>query len=334
MVSVPISSPRELALTSVSTSYRGLASEKASQTLQANFAQASYIRPSSRLVSDEVTPIKAHTSCSKSLPPKLQLIQAKIFANTRETEGMPANNPLGNGSNITPPTASVESLASTTESNDTLNQPSPETSHSDPSLLGATLSTDSPTQSLITVNMYSSSSNLESLGSLHNSLTVLTTSSKQVDLGIERFASVTTGSDKSPSDGSNDDLEQTEITEASLIRTSDEGRMQLGHFSHTQMENQNASQGETTQGSYGPQLSTTRVDISPHPSSTTTTDIVFSNPTNSSTVDGSGVSRQPSKQSLSAIFGSYVIEISETRVSKGIPYIVHVEAAKKAQVQN
>jgi hypothetical protein len=123
---------------------------------------------------------------------------------------MPANNPLGNGSNITPPTASVESLASTTESNDTLNQPSPETSHSDPSLLGATLSTDSPTQSLITVNMYSSStSNLESLGSLHNSLTGLTTSSKQVDLGIERFASVTTGSNKSPSDGSNDDLEQT-----------------------------------------------------------------------------------------------------------------------------
>ncbi|KAJ5454067.1 uncharacterized protein N7458_005023 [Penicillium daleae] len=336
MVSVPISSPRVLALTSVSTSYRGLASEKASQTLQANFAQLSYIRPSSRLVSDEVTPIKAHTSCSKSLPPKLQLIQAKIFANTRESEGMPANNPLGNGSNITPPTASVESLASTTESNDTLNQPSPETSHSDPSLLGATPSTDSPTQSLITVNMYSSStSNLESLGSLHNSLTVLTTSSKQVDLGIERFASVTTGSNKSPSDDSNDDLGQTEITQASLIRTSDEGRVQLGHFSHTQMESQNASQGETTQGSYGPQLSPTRVDISPHPSSTTTTtDIVFSNPTNSSTVDGSGVSRQPSKQSLSAIFGSYVIKISETRVSKGIPYIAHVKATKKANVQN
>lgn len=121
---------------------------------------------------------------------------------------MPANNPLGNGSNITPPPASVESLATTTESNDTLNQPSPETSHLDPSLLGVTPSTDSPTQSLIIVNMYSSStSNLESLGSLHNSLTVLTTSSKQVDLGIERFVSVTTGSNKSPSDGSNNDLE-------------------------------------------------------------------------------------------------------------------------------
>ena len=300
MVSVPISSPRGLAL----TTYRGLESEKASQTLQANFAQLPYARPSSRLISDHVTLIAAHATCSKSLPSELRLTQTKIFANTREAEGMPLDNPLGNGSSIAPPTASTESLPSATKSNVTRNQPSPETSHSDPSTLGATPSAESPTQSLITINVYSRpTSNQDPLDSLRDSFTALTTTSKQVDLSIDGFASITTGSSKSSSDGSNDDLEHTGITLASLIRTSDEGRMQLGHFSHTQMANQNASQGETTQGTSGPQSSTTRVDPSPL-SSSTTADIVFSSPTNSATLDGSGMSRRPSKQSLGTIFGS------------------------------
>lgn len=73
--------------------------------------------------------------------------------------------------------------------------------------------------------MYSSSTgNQKSVDSLHNNLTALTTSSKQVDLGIDRFALVTTGINKFPSHGTDDDLEQTEITQASLVRTSDEGR--------------------------------------------------------------------------------------------------------------
>lgn len=213
MVSVPISSLRGLALTSLSTSHRGLASEKASQTLQANLAQLSHTRPSSRLASDQVTLIAAHTTCSGNLASELPLMQTKTFANTRETEGMPLDNPLGNRSSITPPTASTESLPSATESNDAQNQPSPKTSQSDSSPLSATPPTDSPAQSLIIVDIYSSStSNQNFLDSLHNSLTALTTSSKQVDFSNERFASVTTGNSKTPSDGSNSDLEQTEIT--------------------------------------------------------------------------------------------------------------------------
>lgn len=239
-------------------------------------------------------------------------MQTKICVNTRETEGTPSDNPLGNaspvdsGSNITPPTASPESLPSATEFNDTQNQPSPETSHSGPTSLGPTSSTDSPTQSVITVNIYSSStSNQKLLDSLLDSLTDFTISFKQVDLGTEHFPSKTTESNNSPSGASNDDLEHTEIVQASLIRTSGEGRMQPSHFSHTQMESQNARQGETTQGAYGPQSfsSTILADITA-PSSSTTADSVFSSPTSGTSLDGSGVSRRPSKQSLGAIFGS------------------------------
>jgi hypothetical protein len=152
--------------------------------------------------------------------------------------------------------------------------------------------------------MYSSfTANPKAIGSQDGNLTALTTSSKQVDLGFERFESVTTGANQFPSDGSHGDLEQTGITQASLVRPSDEGRMQLGHFSHTQMENQNAPQGETARGAYGQQLSTTGADTSSL-SSSTTADIVFPNSTNSPAVDGTGVSRRFSKQSLAAIFGS------------------------------
>lgn len=64
MVSVPNPSPR-LVLASISTSYRWLVSEKASQTLQANSAQLSYTHLSSRFVSDQVTLVAADTTAPK-----------------------------------------------------------------------------------------------------------------------------------------------------------------------------------------------------------------------------------------------------------------------------
>jgi hypothetical protein len=306
---VPISSPPGLAVTSSSTLYRGLASAKAAQTLQTNFPQLSYThRPSSRLISDQVTlVVAAHTTCPESLPLERRLMHTKISANTGETEGTPSVSPLGNETNITPPTASPESLPSATEFNDTQTQP-PETSYSDlnpPNPLGATLSPNSPTQNIITVNTYSSStSNQKFLDPLHDNLVALTVPSKQVDLGIERLPSVTTGSNNSPSDGSNGYLEITEIPQAFLVRTSDEDGVQPGHFSHTQMEGQTAApQGETTQGAYAPQSPTTLVIISPL-SSSTAADSVSSSPSNGASLDGSGVSRRPSRQSLAVIFGS------------------------------
>ena len=136
-------------------------------------------------------------------------MQTKASANTRETEWMPSGNPLGDESNITPLAASPESLGSATDFNAPTNQPSPETSRSDPSPLGLTLSPHSPTQSLITVNMYSdSTSNQKSLDPLLDNLIALTISFKQVDPGIQRFLLAPTGSINSPSDGIDSYLEK------------------------------------------------------------------------------------------------------------------------------
>ncbi|KAJ5135365.1 uncharacterized protein N7515_004643 [Penicillium bovifimosum] len=309
--------------------YRELASAKASQTLQTNFPQLSYTHPpSSRLVSDQVTlAVAAHTIRSESLPSEPRLMQTKVSANTGETEWTPSVSPLGNETDITPPTASPESLPSATEFNDTQTKP-PETSYSDLNPLGATLSPDSPTQNLITVNTYpSSTSDQKSLDPLHDNLVALTIPSKQVDLGIERLPSISTGSDNSPSDGSNGHLEITEFSQPFLVRTSDEDGVQPGHSSHTQMEGQTAApQGETTQGAYAPQSPTTLVIISPF-SSSTAADSVSSSPSIGASLDGSGVSRRPSRQSLAVIFGSIL-------GSKGMPSIAHVTVAKKANVQN
>ncbi|KAJ6020336.1 hypothetical protein N7499_003609 [Penicillium canescens] len=193
----------------------------------------------------------------------------------------------------------------------------------------------------------SSTSNQKSLDPLHDNLVALTITSKQVNLGIERLPSVTTGSNNSPSDGSNGYLEITGVSQAFLVRTSDEDGVQPGHFSHTQMEGQTAPQGETTQGAYALQSPTTLVIIRPL-SSSTAADSVSSSPSNGASLDGSGIS--PSRQSLAVIFGSIlgasvfsvalqsctgcVVEISAIRESKGMPFVTHVTVAKKANVQN
>lgn len=224
-------------------------------------------------------------------PSERWLIQVKILPNTRETEEAPSENPSGSGSDLTPSTTSPEGLPSTTEFNNTQDQESIATSPPDPSPLGATPSTDPLAQSLITLETHQNFP-----GSLPDDLITLTS---QVDFGIERFLPATTGSNNPPSDNIIGDLEPTERAQASLIRTSAEGGIQPGHFSHVQVESQNALQEDTTQGASGPQSSTTLVIIS---SLSSTTSFVFSTPTTE--LDWSGVSRRPSKQSLAAIFGS------------------------------
>ncbi|KAJ5449504.1 uncharacterized protein N7458_005967 [Penicillium daleae] len=302
MTSVP-TPPQGLVFTSVSTSYHRLASEKASsRTLQAYFARLSCTHLSSRLP-----------------PSERWLIQVKILPNTRETEEAPSENPSGSGSDFTPSTTSPEGLPSTTEFNNTQDQESIATSPPDPSPLGATPSTDPLTQSLITLETHQ-----KFPGSLPDDRIALTS---QVDFGIERFLPATTGSNNPPSDNIIGDLEPTERAQASLIRTSAEGGIQPGHFSHEQVESQNAPQEDTTQGASGPQSSTTLVIIS---SLSSTTSFVFSTPTTE--LDWSGVSRRPSKQSLAAIFGSYVIGTAETLESESMPCIAHITAAMKASV--
>jgi hypothetical protein len=150
----------------------------------------------------------------------------------------------------------------------------------------------------------SSTSNQKAIESQDSNYTTLRTSSKEANLGIGRFESVTIGANKFPSNSSYGDLEQTRITQASLVRPSNKGGMQLSPFSYTQIGNQNASQEEITQGAYSPQLSSIIGTNTSSHLSLITVDIMFLNSTNSAAVDRTAVSRRPLKQSLTAIFSS------------------------------